>query len=289
MFSLISLTSVSKPMSVSKFNKFINDFYGYVPSGLVKLQEDTFSVQSFIIGKTEVTNFDYKIFLNDLLSNGEIDKYNIAKVNSFNWSSSKSLNQKYVDYYHSHSAYRNHPVVNISKQGAELYCEWLTKRINANLPEGQKLQFRLPLKSEWLRAACGDDLDAPYSWKGQYVRNSKGMILANFVQVGEGSISRNEKNEFVVLPYQGELNDFGDIIAPTKSFWPNEFDIYNMNGNVAELLADSDEVIGGSWFDAGYDIRNRSLKKYSGSSPMVGFRVVATVIQSEHSWHKVKN
>lgn len=45
------------------------------------------------------------------------------------------------------------------------------------------------------------------------------------------------------------------------------------------MLVESEEVIGGSWYDGGYDIRNRSIKKYNGASALIGFRMVATVVE----------
>lgn len=288
--SIQSLTQKEKLSSLSKVNKIVNEHYGFVKAGQVLVEKDTFSVQSFLMTKGEVTNFEYQFFLKDLLERGEVEKYKIANIDSLNWMGESCVNQKYVDYYHRHPAYRNYPVVNISKEGAELFCEWATEKFNQLLPEGQKIKFRLPLKAEWLRASCGDNLDAVYTWKGPYLRNSKGAFLANFVQVGESSIARDDKGEFVIVPNgYARYDEYGsDIITASLSYFPNEFGIYNMNGNVAELLADSDEVIGGSWYDAGYDIRNRSVKKYTGSSPTVGFRMVTTINTSDLTWFKPK-
>lgn len=288
-FCIQSLTSGARVPSLSKMNKRVNDHYGLVKAGQVLLDGDTVSVQSFLMSKEEVTNHDYQLFLKDLLDRGELGKYEIAKIDSANWQGENCANQKYAEFYHSHPAYRNFPVVNIPREGAELFCEWVTERFDQVLPAGQRLTFRLPLKAEWLRAACGDDLWAVYTWKAPYLRNSKGCYLANFVSVGENSIARNEKGEPVIVPNQFDYyHDYADIIAASRSYFPNEFGMYNMNGNAAELLADADEVIGGSWFDTGYDIRNRSVKKYTGSSSTVGFRIVATVNNAELTWFKPK-
>jgi hypothetical protein len=52
-----------------------------------------------------------------------------------------------------------------------------------------------------------------------------------------------------------------------------------MNGNVAEMLADSDQAAGGSWRSPGYDIRNESLMPYDDASPEVGFRPIAVLVK----------
>lgn len=293
-FCLISLTNKEKSPSISKVNKSINDQFGFVKAGLVKLDSDTFSVQSFLLSKGEITNGEYNTFLNDLRANGEFDKLAIAMIDSSQWNNAKIDFTPMVKHYHSHEAFKNYPVVNITKEAAVLYCEWLTKQFNSLLPEGQQLIFRLPLKAEWLRAACGDDLETPYTWKGTYLRNKQGQLLANFVQVGEQAMARDEEGNIYYEPNHPFYFDVNQerkstCIARSKSYYANEFDIYNMNGNVAELLADKDEVIGGSWYDTGYDIRNQSTRKYTGASPKVGFRVVATIAPNQLPWLKIKS
>ena len=36
----------------------------------------------------------------------------------------------------------------------------------------------------------------------------------------------------------GNLNDNADITAPVRSFWPNDYGLYNMAGNVSEWVMD---------------------------------------------------
>lgn len=271
--------------------KVLNQNYSYVPSGSMHLDSQTVSVQSFIIFKTEVENLDYQLFLSDLKAKGKLEELKIAQIDTANWSSKKFSMEPYATYYHSHPAYRKYPVVNISKEAALLFCDWLSNHVNQSLPEGQKLKFRLPTKAEWVMAARGGLDLSPYSWGGPYLRNSDGLIMANFLQLDAGNITRDENNEFKIIiddnnwPSAGSSND---VLAPAESYWPNGFDLYNMCGNAAELLGDRDEVIGGSWRDPGYDVRIESVKKYNGSAINVGFRVVATVIPDQMPWLKVK-
>jgi formylglycine-generating enzyme required for sulfatase activity len=85
----------------------------------------------------------------------------------------------------------------------------------------------------------------------------------------------------------GYSGSYTDLTAPVRSYWPNDYGIYNMNGNVAEMVADKDIVAGGSWNDTGYDVRNKSEKPYKGAARTIGFRVVATVNPSEMEWIKI--
>ena len=63
--------------------------------------------------------------------------------------------------------------------------------------------------------------------------------------------------------------------VPVKTFYRNAYGLYNMCGNIAEMVDECGIAIGGSWYDSGYDIRIDSQKHYDGPSPMVGFRVIA--------------
>jgi formylglycine-generating enzyme required for sulfatase activity len=77
-----------------------------------------------------------------------------------------------------------------------------------------------------------------------------------------------------VLTYS---NDYSDVTAPVKSYWPNAFGVYNLNGNVAEMIAEKGIALGGSWRDTGYDVRSSSETTYKEPSPSIGFRMVLTV------------
>lgn len=267
----------------------LNENYAFIPSGNLVFEKDTLSIQSFIMFKTEVSNFNYLEFLQDLKKGGEIKKYDIAKIDSTLWSNKNGFNMKYQDFYHTHPAYRDYPVVNITKEGAELYCEWLSKKINEGLGSDKKIVFRLPTHVEWMRAAHGGLANNPYPWEGPYLRNSEGNVLCDFLRLDATSIGRDSLGKYQVypVPYLSTSNGNSDVTAPVKSYWPNGYDIYNMSGNVAEMVSDKAIVVGGSWQDPGYDVRIESQKPYIGAGRNIGFRMVATVVPSENEWLKV--
>lgn len=243
------------------YTEYIDDQDGKV----ISKKEYTFS--SFYMLSSEVTNKAYNTFLEDLKAQGRITDYEVARVHE------EHFKQDTLPYF-KHPAYALYPVVEVNYEGALLFCQWLNEKLGDS-----GYEYMLPTKVQWQYAAHGGYPLATYSWGGPYLTNHNGYPMGNYRNVGDERITMKD-GVFTVLtdPFFNNLYGGRDMtfwIQQALSFHPNPYGLYNMCGNVAEMVYGESVALGGSFADPGYDIRIQSEKPYTGPSPMIGFRVIA--------------
>jgi len=196
-----------------------------------------------------------------------------------------SYNEPMHNDYFSHPAYQDYPVVGVSWTQAVAFCNWRTKFKNDYQRDKGKpnvSRFRLPNEAEWEYAARGGIPSGTYPWGSPYLLNDRACFLANF------------------KPLRGDYAaDQAVYTVEAKSYLPNDYNLYNMAGNVAEwtnssynagsyeyvsslnpnMSFDTEKrkvVRGGSWKDVAYFLRvsSRDFEYSDTSRSYIGFRTV---------------
>lgn len=90
------------------------------------------TVNSFYIDETEVSNTNWLEYLNWIVTNfpKDYEYYYNELPDTLVWRRPLSYNEPYVDNYLRHPAYQDYPVVGVTWEQAERYCEWRTDRVN---------------------------------------------------------------------------------------------------------------------------------------------------------------
>ncbi|MBT8268277.1 MAG: gliding motility lipoprotein GldK [Flavobacteriaceae bacterium] len=198
---------------------------------------------------------------------------------------SYSYNEPMHNDYFWHDAYGDYPVVGVSWKQAKAFCQWRTLYHNS-YQKSRKRQFvnsyRLPSEAEWEYAARGGLQGATFPWGGPYAKNDRGCFMANF------------------KPLRGDYAaDQALYTVEADAYEPNDYNLYNMAGNVSEWVNSSydpnsyeytatfnpsinDEenerkvVRGGSWKDVAYflQVSSRDYEYADSARSYIGFRTV---------------
>lgn len=160
----------------------------------------------------------------------------------------------------------DHPVTGVTREAAELYCEWLSENPPRDMPE---VRFHLPTSAQWEVSARAGRTSI-YPW-GDHPPTGEDLNLS-------------DRRETLLMRCPG-LDDGFATTAPTGRFPPNPWMIYDMAGNVWELVVGPDEsrvmAAGGGWISDSSMCRCGSrLELEDGLGyPFVGFRIAGSCRQ----------
>jgi len=272
------------------------------PPGTVWLKDNLF------IDETEVTNFGWVEYM---YSMGRIDPagYKTTFTDTACWARADigfNTSNPLVTYYLRYPAYKEYPVVGVSYSQAVAFCEWRSRLSNVFLylkdnknikfnPDSvdsyakrapQKIKFRLPTAEEWEYAAAAGLNYRSYPMGYESLTDSKGKPANNTLEY------------YILYSKTFTLSDTIPATEPTLPVYsgkPNRYGLYQMLGNVSELVADS--LVKGLNFSAPIYSINREQtedetylintktynyklsEKYTQPEPWIGFRCIAEVLE----------
>ena len=209
-------------------------------------------------------------------------------IRDFNYSYNEPMHNDYFW----HEAYGNYPVVGVNWKQAKAFCAWRTLYKNSYQKSKKKNHvnsFRLPGEAEWEYAARGGLESASYPWGGPYTKNDRGCFMANF------------------KPLRGDYAaDQALYTVEADAYEANDYNLYNMAGNVSEWVASSYDpasydfsstmnpnvndpnnmrkvVRGGSWKDVAYflQVSTRDYEYADSARSYIGFRTVQDYMETD--------
>ena len=252
--------------------------YVYIPDGsFLDGDSDTskrVSLQGFYMSKYEITNLQYREFLLDMSTKLSVTELEKIKVDSSGWQEIISYGEPLFQNYFNHPAYNNYPVVNLQYLGALKYCSWLQQKMQTLNPDFT-INIKLPSMLQWTYAARGGrGFVAKYPWSGNYLRDKYGKFLCNFNFIDESAIVRNkDTGEPQII---NQIANHSHLFATQRvgTYLPNSFGLFNMSGNVAEMVDTIGISMGGSWNSFGGEVKTTSFATYNKPSSTVGFRPI---------------
>ncbi|NME72889.1 SUMF1/EgtB/PvdO family nonheme iron enzyme, partial [Flammeovirga aprica] len=304
-FCIISFNCYAQ-VSVTEVYKRFSD---HIFSSAIQLND------SVIIDQFEVSNIGWIFFQHSLNNRKRFKLFNTIETSCWKDFNIPFVKENNI-YYYIYPLNRYQPVVGVSYDQAINYCKWrseiVTKNIQKAIAEKYKkwnnyiisVEYRLPTKEEWEYAAKGglDPVKYPYGmyrpFSKKYLQGNQNKLSKTQFKEFESAIRSKLKEgvksgelpssiqpmEFNInenfYDSKGELFEYQKDFFPLKSvyyYYPNQYGIYNMIGNVSEMISERDIAKGGSFNNNLDDISITEDYNYKVPSATIGFRCIGII------------
>lgn len=258
------------------------------PPNMVKVDNNLFA------DVTEISNIDWKEYNYWLAEvyGKDSEIYEAALPDTSVWIGEQLLENPSISHYYQHPSFDSYPVVGVTHAQVVKYCNWRTDRVAENIliqkgildpkeisalsdpfslatyPDySNKIHlpiFRLPTEDEWEQIAAGglDPSHYPNGFDAQQIKKKQQNKSLYNVVIPESNSASTPRKDI-------------KITAPTLSYLPNNYKIYNVIGNVAEMVEEQGVCKGGSFihYIDECSIENKII--YAKPEKWLGFRCVA--------------
>ena len=223
------------------------------------------------IDNTEVRNIDWKEYLSFLENKFGKDskEFKAAMPDTLLWATDTvNGNAGFISLYLQNPEFNSYPVVGISFEQVQNYCQWRTESVSENylkkVKNGpKKIIYRLPTPEEWeIAASAGLSFkNCPWGYQSLLDRHNIPKVVCR-----ESSVLYGRDRS-----YPPQFNAF--------SRNPNIFGLHNMCGNVAEMTDKKGIAKGGSYIHTLDECRILKNTNYSKPQLWLGFRCVCEILE----------
>jgi formylglycine-generating enzyme required for sulfatase activity len=236
----------------------------FVPPGTVKINDTLYA------DETEISNLSwYEYVYWTKVKYGIGSKEHLATLpDSMVWNEEVRIKQ-----YPTHMAYfrmyKDNPVVGISYEQAQAFCQWRSDRVKEYMWIAKKyplidFTYRLPSKAEW------------------ELLSNNGAGVMNRANTFTHQYDKKKDSHTYRLNFHANciFNDSVPFIKgpePVTSYDPNYFGLRNMIGNVREMVQEKPICKGGGWKNSLEECRVGKDQLYQNPANDLGFRCVCVV------------
>lgn len=193
-----------------------------------------------LVSVWETRVVDFKTFVNE-------SRYRVEEIDIFPRSGNRSAKQKRNWLSPGYSQTSQHPVVLVSWEDAQAFCQWLTRRERSSGLIASNQAYRLPTDQEWTCAAgpghypwlpsVKKTARSPQSSTGKEHLRDERLYFPPPDKAGNYAGSELPKGIWPPVRLRNYTDD-AVYTAPVGQFAPNANGLHDIGGNVAEWCQD---------------------------------------------------